>query len=333
MTDGVDLRRLVEETEFSGVVMVTRPGEEDIEIASGSAHRAERRPNQLDTAFATASMTKGFVAVTVMSLVESGALQLDTRLRDVVGDDLPLADPAVTIGHLLSHRSGVGDYLDEEQLGDIDDFILEGSAHTFEEPDDYLPLVSAHPQVSPPGERFAYNNGGFIMLSIALERATGLRFHDLVRERVFESAEMTSTGFLRSDDLPANTALGYLKNGRTNVFHLPVIGGGDGGVYTTAADMAAFWRAIFGGRLLSLESVSTMIEPLSEAPTQKMRYGRGFWLAPTGDAVCLEGMDAGVSGCSCFNPSTGCGYTVLSNTSNGAWPIARHIEEMSAFRS
>ncbi|NCG25011.1 MAG: serine hydrolase, partial [Actinobacteria bacterium] len=189
----------------------------------------------------------------------------------------------MTIETLLAPRSGVGDYLDEEQLGDIDDFILDVSAHTLATPDDYLPQISSHPQVSAPGERFAYNNGGFVMLSIAMERATGARFHDPVRERVFEPAKMTGAGFSRSDDLPANAAFGYVKSGRTNVFHLPVIGGGDGGAYVTAEDMSAFWIALFDGRLLSNDLAAAMIEPVSEAPGQQMRYGRGFWLAPEGD--------------------------------------------------
>jgi CubicO group peptidase (beta-lactamase class C family) len=98
-------------------------------------------------------MTKGFVAVATMSLVESGALSLDTRLRDLVGDELPLVDPAVTIENLQTHRSGVGDYLDEEQLGDIDDFIFDASVNTLATPDDYLPHISGHRQVSAPGQR------------------------------------------------------------------------------------------------------------------------------------------------------------------------------------
>jgi len=323
------LSGVIEEHGFSGVVALAGPGWIDSEIVAGLADRAQRRPNRRDTAFAIASMTKGFVAVAVMSLVESGALTLDTRLRDLVGDELPLVDPAVTIENLLTHRSGVGDYLDEEQLGDIDDFIFDASAHTLAAPDDYLPHISGHPQVSAPGDRFAYNNGGFIMLSIAMERATGEKFHDVVRERVFEPAKMFGAGFFRSDDLPANAALGYVKSGRTNVFHLPVIGGGDGGAYVTAEDMSAFWVALFGGRLLSNDLVAAMVEPVSEIPEQRMRYGRGFWLAPKGDTVVLEGMDAGVSAFSSFDPRTGRGYTVLSNTSSGTWPVVRHLENES----
>ena len=62
---------------------------------------------------------------------------------------------------------------------------------------------------------------------------------------------MVDTDFLRSDDLPGRAALGYVTMGgrwRTNVFHLPVVGNGDGGLYTTTADMHRFWTALFAGR-------------------------------------------------------------------------------------
>ena len=104
--------------------------------------------------------------------------------------------------------------------------------------------------MSPPGERFAYCNGGFIVLALIAERTSGVEFHELVRQRVCRPAAMSHTEFLRSDELPGDAALGYLTDdsARTNVFHIPVIGGGDGGIYSTAADLRAFWVALFAGR-------------------------------------------------------------------------------------
>ncbi len=322
------LEGIVAETGFSGVVHAEAGGV-SVELAAGLADRANERPNRVGSRFATASMTKGFTAVTAVSLIESGDLGFDSRLRDITGDDFPLVDPAVTIEDLLGHRSGVGDYLDEEVLGDIDEHVLGGrSAHTFEAPDDYVPLVAAPPQVNPPGERFAYNNGGFMMLSVAIERATGRGFHDLVHERVFEPAGMGTAGFFRSDDLPVGTAFGYLRNGRTNVFHLPVMGGGDGGAYVTAADMAAFWQGLFTGRLLLPSMVETMTTARSDTDEDGHDYGLGFWLVTGGTAVVLEGMDAGVSCRSLYDPASGATYTILANDSSGAWPVARHLESV-----
>ncbi len=327
MFDPDELAGIAEGTGFSGVAVVASGGSRAAELVAGLADRSNALPNRIDTLFATASATKGFTALTVASLIESGELSFDTTLASLVGRDLPAVDPSVTIEHLLGHTSGVGDYLDEEQHGDIDDHILDVSAHTLQTPDDYLPLLSPRPQVTLPGEKFAYNNSGFVMLSIVIERAGARPFHDLVRQRVFEPAGMTSAAFLRSDELPAGTALGYLENGRTNVFHLPVIGGGDGGVYLGVADMDAFWAALSSGRIVSSEMVATMTAPRSGIEEGVLAYGLGFWLRRGGEVVMLEGMDAGVSFRSAYDHRGQVGYTVMSNTPGGVWPLVRYLDD------
>ena len=142
---------------------------------------------------------------------------------------------------------------------------------------------------------------------------------------------MDDTAFLRSDQLPGRTALGYLETegAWTNVLHLPVRGTGDGGIYTTLADMRAFWDALFAGRIVSKEWVAEMVRPRSEVPDESLprRYGLGFWLHPTTDTVFLEGSDAGVSFRSVRNPRSSLTYTVISNTSEGAWPLGRHLRD------
>ena len=108
---------------------------------------------------------------------------------------------------------------------------------------------------------------------------------------------MRDTAFLRSDELPGNAALGYLEiDGvwRSNVFHLPVRGSGDGGIYTTVGDVSSFWKAFISGRIVSSDWMREMVLPRSVASDGR-RYGLGFWLHATTDAVILEGCDAGVS--------------------------------------
>src|SRR4051812_26526485 len=102
------------ETDFAGVVSITEGDAEPFVVAYGLADRAHAIPNTVTTRFAIASGTKGFTALTVMRLVESGLVDLDTTARSVLGSDLPLVDDRVTVEHLLAHRSGIGDFLDEE---------------------------------------------------------------------------------------------------------------------------------------------------------------------------------------------------------------------------
>ncbi len=335
MTASVDrlaatLRDEAESQGLSGVLVVDEHGRRVFEYASGLADRAESRPMTVDTRLATASGTKGFTALATVSLIEDGALGFDTRLSEVVGDLLPAVDGAVTIEHLLGHTAGVGDYLDEETLGDIDDQVLDIPVDELEGPSDYLPLLNRHPQADVPGERFRYNNSGFVMLALIIELVTGEPYHDVVRRRVFEPAEMASTGSFRSDRMPTGSALGYLADGRTNVFHLPVIGTGDGGAFTTAPDMMEFWDAVFAGRIVApalVDRMTTVDESVfgDWSPTRD-RYGLGFWIAPDRTTVMLEGMDAGVSFRSGANPTTGLRFCLVANNSSDVWPLAKTVD-------
>ena len=102
-------------------------------------------------------------------------------------------------------------------------------------------------------------------------------------------------------------------------------------MYSTVADMHSFWLALFEGRIVSREWVAEMIRPRSlDTPNAGRGYGLGFWLGATGDAVELEGCDTGVSFRSVHDPSTQLTYTVISNWSDGAWPVLSHLAETLA---
>ncbi|GIG37776.1 serine hydrolase domain-containing protein [Cellulomonas pakistanensis] len=319
------LHARAEATGLSGVVHVSRGDEVVLARAYGWADRARRVPASVEHRFGVASVAKGFTALTIASLVEEGRLGWDDPVRPVLGGDLPLVDDRVTVDHLLDHTSGIGDYLDESALGSITDHVLTLPPHVLDDTEAYLPMLAPHPQVSEPGERFAYNNAGYVLLALVAQRVAGVPFPDLVADRVLGPAGMTRTGYPRSDEPTADLAVGYLdeEGPRTNVLHLPVRGSGDGGLATTAADLAAFWRALTTGRIVPLAAVERLVEPRHVVEDEGMRYGRGFWLALGTDELVLEGYDAGVSARTAHDPATGVTVTVLANTSDGAWPVLR----------
>lgn len=323
--------RIAAETRFSGVVCVDRGDDLELEEAFGLAHRGFGIANTVDTRFGIASGTKGLTALAVMGLIEEGRLAPGTTARSVLGEDLPLIDDEVTVEHLLAHRSGIGDYVDEDLDLPITDHVLTVPVHELGTIEAHLRVLDGYPSKFRPDERFSYCNGGYVVLALIAERVSGTPFHDLVEDRVCRRAGMTSTAFLRSDELPGGVALGYLAEDgdRTNVFHLPVRGAGDGGMYSTAADMRALWAAVFSGRIVSPDLVAEMVRPHSDVPGDPpRRYGLGFWLARTGDVVELHGYDAGVSFRTVHDPNEGLTHTVLSNTSEGAWPVTELLDEL-----
>jgi CubicO group peptidase (beta-lactamase class C family) len=323
--DAID--RLAAQTGFSGVVRV-----DALTKAYGLAHRGAGIANAVDTQFAIASGGKGLTALTVMSLIESGVLDLTTTARSVLGPDLPLIDDAVTVEHLLAHRSGIGDYCDEDAGHDVNDYLMPVGVHELADTEQFVRALDGYPPKFPPGEQFSYCNAGFVVLALIAERAGGTPFHELVRERVLTPAKMHDTAFLRTDEPTARAALGYLTPDglRTNVLHLPVRGNGDGGIYSTAADIDALWQAFFAGRIVSPDTVAEMVRSRSDVPDESMRYGLGFWLHETRDTTILIGFDAGVSFRSVHDPAGGRTHTVLSNTSSGAWPVTKLLDELLA---
>ena len=327
--DGEALDEAVAAEAFSGVATVDVADRRVLERCEGFIHRALRVPMTSQARIAIASGSKAFTALAVMRLIEDGELRLDQPVRGLLGDDLSQIDDDVTIEHLLADTSGIGDYLDEDGW-EVSDFVLSLPVHTLTTAEAFVPMLEGHPQRFPPGERFAYCNGGYVVLAILVERATGTTYHDVVRRLVLEPAGLEHTGFLPLNELPGDAALGYLRNegDLVNTLHLPVLGNGDGGAFTTTDDVHRFWLALLDGRIVSRKTVDEMTRPRHEVPEENMRYGMGFWIHATRQVLILEGFDAGASFRSTHIVDARTTVSVLGNSSHGAWPVISELARM-----
>jgi CubicO group peptidase (beta-lactamase class C family) len=292
------------------------------------ADRARAIPVTVDTRLGVASGSKVLTALAVLSLIEDGTLALSTAARALLGEDLPLVASDVTVEHLLSHRSGIGDYMDEDTDLSESDYLMPVPVHELATTEAFVPVLDGYPTKFKAGESFSYCNAGYVVLALIAERASGVAYHDLVEQRVCSRAGMRSTAFLRSDALPGDAALGYvLVDGQwlSNVFHLPVRGTGDGGAFTTVDDVHRLWAALFDGQIVSEAMVSEMLRPRSDRDEDGTSYGLGVWLDVDSGAVQLIGADAGASFASLHDPARQITYTVIGNTVNGAWPVKRAV--------
>ncbi|HET7901549.1 MAG TPA: serine hydrolase, partial [Candidatus Nanopelagicales bacterium] len=175
-----------------------------------------------------------------------------------------------------------------------------------------------------------YNNGGYVVLALLAERAAGASFYDLVHGRVCQPAGLTSTAFLRSDALPPRAAIGYLDDEglRTNVFHLPVRGSGDGGLYTCVSDVSLLWSALLDGRVLRPDLVERMVEPGRGPEDGALDHGLGMWLHRDAPVLEMHGYDAGVSFRSLHHRGTSTTCTVIANTGGGTWVVHELMDEL-----
>lgn len=301
----------------------------------GYANRAEEIRNRVDTRFGIASGSKVFTAVAILQLIETGELRFDTQLGDCLDVEFPHADPRVTIHQLLTHTSGMPDYFDEAVRDDFAALWRDYPPQTIEGPRDLLPLMQEGEMQFAPGERFHYNNGGYVVLGLILEQQTGMQFTDVVEQRVFAPCGMTDAGYFRLDALPPRTATAYVDEEgggwHTNIYEIPVIGQPDGGAFVTALDLGKFWDALLDHRLLRAETVERMLTPHATANDEEMSfYGYGVWMLKRGDgrlAYHIEGCDPGVACMSQINPERGIEITVLGNSDHVTWGVHRALQD------
>ena len=320
---------------FRGCVLVRRDGEVLLEFCQGMRDLANELPNRMDTRFPTASAGKTFVAAAVLQLIEEGRLDFEDTLGELLPYELGRIDPDVTVRQLLCHTSGVPDYFDESVMDDYAELWADFPNYRIRRNSDLFPLFFDKPMLYAPGERFQYNNSGYVMLAAIIEQLTGVPFDQHLQAAVFDPAGMTNTGYYELDRLPGNCASAYIWDQErqeyySNIFSVDAKGTGCGGAFTTVEDAAKFWDALYDGRLLSDEFVEIMTCIQAEAQWEDP-YGFGLWLKRRDEALLpyFTGCDPGISFISMRDPVTGLEITAVSNFGDDVWAIQSVLlEEM-----
>lgn len=322
-----------EELNFSGTVRIEQKGKAILSYSRGWRQIPEKLPVNDQTAFGLASSTKTFTAAAVGVLIDRGEVRFETKLGSLLGTDITYVDPEATVEQLLTHKSGVFDYYDEELVEDFDNYRVSIPWCYLETPSDYLPLFDGKPAKFSPGERMSYSNGGYVLLGVIIEKLTSMPYRQAMDKLVLKPAGMMGSGFFSFDDLPANTALGYKEHqGKliSNIYGLPIRGGGDGGMYATAEDLSLFWHAYLEGNIVSLGTGKKLLTPAGEI-WEAMNYGCGIYL-PEEDCYMMQGCDVGVGSISYFRKKDGTVLTVLSNLTEGDQALFHRIkDEISLF--
>jgi len=319
---------------FSGTVLVKNDNKILAEKSYGYANRSEQIENSFDTRFGIASGCKLFTSIAICQLVEDGILSFETKLEDCLNVSFPNFDKDITIHHLLTHTAGIPDYFDEEVMDDFEELWVKNPMYLIRTLEDFLPLFQNQPMKLKVGERFHYNNAGYILLGLIIEQASQFKFADYIEENIFKKAGMADSGYFEFDSLPQRTALGYIDfpNGtwKTNIYSLPVKGGSDGGAFVTVNEMANLWDALINNQLLSEEYTRKLLTPYIKTNDKNSFYGYGVWIEKNDNEILkyhIMGYDPGVSFHSAFFPETSIKTVICSNKSEGAYGIMKEIEE------
>lgn len=303
----------------------------------GYAHRSEKIKNTENTRFGIASGTKIFTSVAICQLVDLGKITFQTKLNECLAGDFPYFDEDITIHHLLTHTSGVPDYFDEDKMDDYEELWVSTPMYHMRTLHDFLPLFQNEKMKSAVGTPFTYNNSGYIILGLIVERVSGFSFTDYVERFIFKDAGMNHSGFFEMDDLPDSVALGYIEkpdgSWKTNIYSVPAKGGSDGGAYVTAKEMSCFWEALMSNQLLSKGMTKKLLTPRVEVDTTKnIHYGYSGYMEMEANKsnvkkFILMGYDPGVNFRGVYYPATGLTISVCSNKPDGAFEMLKIIDE------
>jgi len=320
---------------FRGAIYIIKEGEIVCEYAAGYADLSNEIPNTLETKFASASAGKVFVAVGILQLIEQGKLRFEDTLGSLLDMELGQIDKDVTIRQLLTHTSGVPDYFDESVMEEYEELWIDFPNYKIRRNNDLFPLFMDKPMMYPKGERFQYNNSGYVLLASIIERVMGMYFDEYLQKNIFNTCDMKSTGYYELDRLPARCANNYIwcddtKSFRTNIFSVDAKGTGAGGAFITVKDIANFWKGLSEGKLLSEDMVCQMLSKQSGDgyDPEEGYYGYGVWIIENEDGLEIpyfQGCDPGVSFISEYNPNNNMISVMVSNYCDNVWKEMRKI--------
>lgn len=290
-------------------ILVLRDGAPAVRRGYGLADLEQGAPVTPATNFRLASVTKQFTSAAILLLVEDGLLGLDDTARNW----LPLLPPAsdtVTLRHLLTHTSGLIDYED----------VVPASMTAQLRDANVLDLLQDQDRVHfPPGTAWRYSNGGYALLALIVERASGRSFAEFLRDRIFRPLGMTETvAHQEGVSTVAHRAFGYSLEGgawvRTDQNPTSAVLG-DGGIYSSIDDLAKWNAALDDDRLLGAESRRLMFAPATPTDEAAVEYGLGWRI--TGDSQWHSGETVGFRNVIVRLPGRRTTVVILTNRSSG----------------
>ena len=248
---------------------VVRDGKVIKSAAYGLASVELGVPVTAQTVFQIQSVTKPFTATAILMLEEEGKLSVEDAVSKHL-EGMPEAWKPITLRHLLSHTSGIKDFINEPTAS----LRLEVSE------EEVLRATAPRPLNFAPGEKYAYSNTNYHLLAMIVRRHTGQSYGQFLKERVFDPLGMGSTRIMSWSDLVPHRASGYARKGgglrNGDYIAESILAYGGGGMLSTAADLAKFDLALDSGRLLKRAALERMWSKAKLSDGRETGYGLGW---------------------------------------------------------
>jgi CubicO group peptidase (beta-lactamase class C family) len=296
---------------INGSVLVVDEGKVIFKKGLGYANMEWDIPNETDTKFKIASLTKQFTAMLIMQLVAENKLDLHTPISTYLADYPKPAGEEITIHHLLTHSAGIGQESDNEKHN---------------KPEAMVNQFASVPLQFTPGERFEYSNSGYTLLGYIIEIIAEKPYEELLQEKIFDPLEMKNSGFFRHRPLIKNMASGYNK-GFGEFFNTENSDDSSayaaGAIYSTVEDMFLWDQALNTEILLPKKYMDLIFEKQIIDPSNNGHYGYGWEhinkpIGNTSEKVETIGHSGNIDGFRALYtriPSSNASIILLNNTS------------------
>ncbi len=316
------LTGLTGQQQFRGAVEVRRGADVLLRKGYGPADVEAGTPITPDTRFEVGSLTKQVTAVAVLRLQDQGKL----RVAEPVCSYLPgcPADwTSITVAQLLDHTSGLYNYTDANEAE------AAPYAGRVVAPAELISYVAGKPLDFTPGTRWKYNNSGYVLLGVLIERLSGMDYGTFVRRQLFDALGMRDT---RYDGGVPPRAKGYTDWTTPGEDH-PSLYYAAGGLVSTTGDLAKWNAFLLSGRpaLLTADSLAEMLKPHAQVPGTSVGYGYGVEVHDSGPNLTYYhgGLVTGFRCANSIRPASGLSVTVLTNlTSIDPEAVASHLVEL-----
>ena len=258
---------------FNGSILIARDGKVVVNQGYGMANFELDVPNTPLTKFRLGSITKPFTAMAIMLLQERDELNVQDSICKYL-PECPAAWQSITIHHLLSHTSGLakhdkaGDYL---KIAMMPMTVTQLIASFKNKPADFKP-----------GEKYDYNNNGYILLGYVIEKVSGVSYEAFLRENIFAPLNMTDTGYDNHLPIIKNRAAGYMSE-RGKLFNAVYVDQSQpfaaGALYGTTGDLLRLDQALNDGKFLPQKTLDTMFTQVIGEYGPGLNYGYGWFVS------------------------------------------------------
>lgn len=243
--------------QFNGTVLVAEKGQIIFKKGFGSANMEWNIPNEPDVKFRLGSITKQFTSMLIMQLVEEGKIKLQNKITAYLPDYPKKYGDKVSVHHLLTHTSGIPSYTN------LPDFFEKLSRNPYT-PDEFIKTFCNMDFKFEPGSSYSYNNSGYFLLGLIIEKVTGKPYEQVLQERILQPLGMKDSGYDHFEKIIPRRAAGYAKRagGYENAPYLDMsIPYAAGSMYSTVEDLYKWDQALYTEKLLSEKYKKIMFTP------------------------------------------------------------------------